>query len=179
VNGRTLVLVPFVVIAAACRRSAPAPVMTTVPPPSVSEPRLVTVPVERPPVTLSPALLAPVDSANEVRVQIDTQGRDVDVRTVLTWLGDAAGLRFAFSPDINKKIRITLVDVPVSQAIQTVLSMASLTLEGATAPQRPSNASVVFYQLPVNVDSLSVDAIMKRFGVSRAMAELLVRERRP
>jgi hypothetical protein len=166
--------------AVSCRSAPapePAPVMIAARPPVVPE-VLVSAPVGRPPAATSPALLAPVDSANEVRVQIDTQGRDVDVRTVLTWLGDAAGLRFAYSPDINKKIRITLVDIPVSQAIQTVLSMAGLTLESANGTtQRPSNASVVFYQLPVNIDSLSIDAIMKRFGVSREVAEVLVRGR--
>jgi len=37
----------------------------------------------------------------------------------------------------------------------------------------------VFYEVPVNIDSLSVESIMKRFGVSRAVADVLVQARTP
>ena len=59
-----------------------------------------------------------------------------------------------------------------------VLALADLTLENPNrAPLTPTNNSVVFYRVPVNVDSLSVEAIMKAFGVGRTMAELMVQAR--
>jgi hypothetical protein len=113
------------------------------------------------------------DSAEE-RVSIDTHGRDVDVRDALQFLADRGGLSLVYSPDIDKRVRLKLIDVPVSQALQAVLAVAGLTLETVGPTKAPSTTSVVFYQLPVNVDSLSVDAIMKRFGVSRTVAEMIV-----
>jgi hypothetical protein len=43
----------------------------------------------------------------------------------------------------------------------------------------PFDTVTVFYQLPANIDSLSVDGIIRRFGVSREMAELIAKSRRP
>jgi type II secretory pathway component HofQ len=121
---------------------------------------------------------SPSDSAAEVHVDIDTHGAEIDVRQALAFLADKGKLSLIFSPDINKKVRLQLHDVPVSQALQAVLASAGLTLEnmnGATTPGPTS--SVVFYQLPVNVDSLSVEGVMKAFGVGRTAAELIVQQR--
>jgi hypothetical protein len=159
------------VVISACHRAAPPEMASSAPPlprQVMSEPRTQT--------GTSP-VMAPVDTGTEPRVKIDTHGRDVDVRMILDYLAEQAGVQFAYSPEINKRIRITLADVPVSQALQTVLSLAGLTLEGTTTGKLPSMPGVVFYQLPVHVDSLSVEAIMKRFGVGRAVAELLVQSR--
>ena len=66
-------------------------------------------------------------------------------------------------------------NVPVSLALQTLLSLGDLTLETTTPGAKlPGIPSVVFYELPVNVDSLSAEAIMKRYGVGRAIADLIV-----
>jgi hypothetical protein len=164
------------VIAATCQ-SAPAPVMTATPPPRLPQP--MSEPAAR---VASPAagsvLVAPPDTALEERVTLDTHGREVDVRQVLDFLASRAGVRLVYSPDITKRVRLTLIDVPLSQAIQTVLSVAGLMLEGSGIPGRmPPTPAVVFYDLPVNVDSLSVASIMKRFGVGRSVAELLVQGR--
>jgi hypothetical protein len=159
--------------AVSCTTPAP-PVMTTSAP---SLPRLVSPPVERVPTPPPGGLITPVDPASEELVGLDTHGREIDVRQILDFLGGRAGVRFVYSPDINKRIRVTLVDVPVSQAIQTVLATAGLTLEAGATTKTPPTPGVVFYALPVNIDSLSVDAIMRRFGVGRAVAEMLVESR--
>ena len=118
------------------------------------------------------------DTASEVRVDIDTHGAEIDVRQALAFLADKGRLSLVFPPEINKKVRLQLHDVPVSQALQAVLASAGLTLENMNAPTTNGpTSSVVFYQLPVNVDSLSVEAIMKRFGVGRTAAELIVQTR--
>ncbi len=160
------------VVLAACHQASPPAVLS---PPAL--------PLQQPtaePMTTSAAMSAPLvtDTASEVRVDIDTHGAEIDVRQALAFLADKGKLSLVFSPEINKKVRLQLHDVPVSQALRAVLASANLTLENMNAPTTTGpTSSVVFYQLPVNVDSLSVEAIMKRFGVGRTAAELIVQTR--
>lgn len=167
---RSSVVGAAVAVAGACHSSPQQP--TVVPPPPIPQRAQLSPPPERTAAETSPRL-APLDTAAEERVTLDTHGQRVDVREVLTFLGQRAGLRFVFDPEIDKRVRVTLVDVPLSQAIQTVLLTARLTLEGGL-PGRQPTASVVFYELPVNIDSLSETAIVRRFGVSREIAAMLV-----
>ena len=117
-------------------------------------------------------------AGTEERITIDTHGAEIDVRQALSFIASHSGINLIYSPEINRKVRLQLIDVPVSDALQAVLAVAGLTLESTTPKARATGSSaVVFYELPVNVDSLSADAIMKRFGVGRAIAELLVQGR--
>jgi hypothetical protein len=177
-SKRSLVLgVVSALLAAACQRTPP-PTMVSRPPVVPQQQIAAPAPVLETKSGGSQQLLTRGDTAAEEHVQVETYGRDVDVRDILSFLGQRAGLRFVFAPEINKKVRVSMNDVPLSFAISTVLSLANLTLEGSNGPgQRPLASSVVFYELPVNVDSLSIDAIMKRFGVGRAVAEMLVEAR--
>ena len=172
-SKRSLLLLASAAMAFGCHHTSSSPVVP--PPPLLPQRFSTTVMTEQ----LSPGTTyqTVTRSTPEEHVQVETYGREVDVREILTFLGQRAGLRFVFAPEINKKIRVSLNDVPVSLAITTVLSLANLTLEGSTPGQRPLATSVVFYELPVNIDSLSVDAIMKRFGVGRTVAEMLVEAR--
>ena len=160
------------IVAALASCYAPPAVMV-VNPPSLPQEQLAAPP------SLPPGTTAAMskDSSVEYTVTVDTHGRETDVRDILGFLGHAAGIRFVFSPDINRKVRMTLTDVPISTAIDAVLAEANLTLEGTTSLNPPPTPAVVFYQVAVNVDSLSVESIMKRFGVGRAVAEALVRAR--
>jgi type II secretory pathway component HofQ len=149
------------------------PPMVVVNPPPLPQEQLAAPP------SLPPGRTAAVskDTTVEYTVTVDTHGRDADVREILGFLGHAAGIRFVFSPDVNRKVRMTLADVPISTAIDAVLAEAGLTLEGTTSLKPPPTPAVVFYQIAVNVDSLSVESIMKRFGVGRAVAEAVVQAR--
>jgi hypothetical protein len=169
VSTRSLVVVVSAMLAACF---PPPPVMVVNPPPLPQEQ------LAAPP-SLPPGTTAAVskDTTVEYTVTVDTHGREADVRDILGFLGHAAGVRFVFSPDINRKVRMTLTDVPISTAIEAVLAEANLTLEGTTSLKPPPTPAVVFYQVPVNVDSLSVESIMKRFGVGRAVAEALAQSR--
>ncbi len=145
-------------------------------PPPVPHQQVTPPPISRP--STSPSAGLAVDTTTEARVELDTHGAEVDVRPILDFLASKAGISLIYSPDVNKKVRLHLIDVPVSQAIQSVLSVANLTLQSTNSASKvPSVPAVVFYQLPVNVDSLSADAIMKRFGVGRGVAELIVNAR--
>jgi hypothetical protein len=155
---------------AACHRAEPA----VEPPPAL------------PSAQIAPPILTPVapsqmatDTAREAHVDVDTHGTEVDVRNLLDFVAKAGNFSLVYSPNLNRKVRVTLNDVPVSVALKALLEAADLSAEPAASNGRPpSSASVVFYQLPVNVDSLSVDAIMSRFGVGREIAEMIVNSRR-
>ena len=104
----------------------------------------------------------------------------VDVRIPLRMIAAAGHYGLVVPPEVTKKVTVTIDSVPVSLALKVVLQDANLGLvpSQTTRAKLPYDTTVVFYQLPVNVDSLSVDAIMKRFGVSRDIAEMLVLSRK-
>jgi hypothetical protein len=123
--------------------------------------------------------IAAIDTAREPHVDIDTHSRDEDVRPLLEFVARAGGYRLIYPANLSRKVRVELNDVPASVALATLLELADLTLEPTTPTElRPLNRPVVFYELPVNVDSLSADAIVARFGVSRAVADMIVAARR-
>jgi len=156
----------------ACHHAPPA----VSPPPALAAQQQLSLPPEFLSAVISP--VSSPDTAAEQHVNIDTHGQEEDVRLVLAFLADQGKLNLVFSPEINRKIRLQLHDVPVSQALQAVLAASGLTLENLNGAKKTEpTSSVVFYQLPVNVDSLSVEAIMKRFGVGRTAAELIFNSR--
>lgn len=104
---------------------------------------------------------------------------DSDVRLVLQKIAEIGKLDLIISGGIRKKISVEYYHVPVSVALKDVLARAGLRLGSGTSAPLPFDSVTVFYRLPANVDSLSVDGIMRRFGVSRELAELIVKSRRP
>jgi hypothetical protein len=153
----------------ACQHAAPPQVAA---PPEVSTAQLST----PSPSPVAPRRAASGDTAPEPTISIHAQ--DTDVRPLLQAIARRGGFSLVFSPSLNRKVTVELNDVPVSVALTSVLQAAGLSLESTTAAApHATTAPVVFYQLPVNVDSLSVDAIMKRFGVGRTVAEMIVEAR--
>jgi hypothetical protein len=104
---------------------------------------------------------------------------DSDVRLVLQRIAEAGNLELIIPGNIRKTISVEYIHVPVSVALKDVLARSGLRLGIGPAAPMPFDTVTVFYRLPANVDSLSVDGIMKRFGVSRSMAELIVKSRPP
>jgi hypothetical protein len=122
------------------------------------------------------AVIASVTAEPLISINFPTP---VDVRIPLRMIAAMGHYGLVVPPEVSKKIAVTLDSVPVSVALKAVLQGAGLALV-PTEPQRarlPFDTAVVFFQLPVNVDSLSIDAIMKRFGVSRDIAAMLVLSR--
>lgn len=101
------------------------------------------------------------------------------VRTVLERLAEIGNLSLIIPASLNRTITVQYVNVPVSVALQDLLTRSGLRLGTATAGPLPFDTVTVYYNLPANIDSLSVEGIMRRFGVSRRMAELIVKSRRP
>ena len=110
---------------------------------------------------------------------VDLELADAPVRLVLQRLAEIGGLQLVIPPNLNRTISVQYVRVPVSVALDDVLRRSGLRLGSGPAANLPYDTVTVFYHLPANIDSLSVEAIMRRFGVSRAMAELIVKSRRP
>ena len=127
----------------------------------------------------SSAPTAPLLMAETTEPLVDLELVDAPVRLVLQRLAEIGGLQLVIPPNLNRTISVQYVRVPVSVALDDVLRRAGLRLGSGPAANLPFDTVTVFYQLPANIDSLSVDAIMRRFGVSRRMAELLVKSRRP
>jgi hypothetical protein len=110
---------------------------------------------------------------------VDLEMVNAPVHLVLQKLAELGKLELIIPPNLNRTISVQYVHVPVSVALKDVLSRSGLRLGTGPAANLPFDTVTVFYHLPANVDSMSADAIMRRFGLSRAMAELIVRSRRP
>jgi hypothetical protein len=130
------------------------------------------------PPTASPVAPASI-MAEPPEPYVDLELVDAPVRLVLQRLAEIGGLQLVIPATLNKTISVQYVRVPVSIALDDVLRRSGLRLGSGPATNLPYDTVTVFYQLPANIDSLSVDGIMRRFGVSRAVAELIVKSRRP
>lgn len=137
--------------------------------------------------TMPAAVMAPDVSAPDISSTrpeapepvVDLEMVDAPVKLILQRLADIGGLQLILPPNLNKTISVQYIHVPVSIALSDVLKRADLRLGAGSAPNLPFDTVTVFYRLPANVDSMSADAIMRRFGVTKAVAELIVKSRRP
>ena len=165
-------LTTIALIAACTQQHAETTVRGTPAPPALPSAQLA------PPVVVPVSGAALPDPSREPRVDIDTHSRDEDVRPLLEFVARAGGYRLVFPTNLDRRVRVSLTNVPVSVALTTLLQAADLTLESTTpGTQPPPTRPVVFYELPMNVDSLSAAAIVKRFGVNPAVAEMIVTSR--
>jgi hypothetical protein len=146
--------------------------------PAAAPVRIVSATADAPVGTAIP--VAPTTTMPEpVEPYVDLELVDAPVRLVLQRLADIGGLQLVIPANLRQTISVQYVKVPVSVALDDVLRRSGLRLGTGPATNLPYDTVTVFYQLPANVDSLSVDALMKRFGVSRTLAELIVKSRRP
>ena len=104
---------------------------------------------------------------------------DSDVRLVLQKIAEIGKRDLIISGGIRKKISVEYYHVPVSVALKDLLARTGLRLGMGTSAPLPFDTVTVFYRLPTNVDSLSTEDIMRRFGVSRELADLIVKSRKP
>jgi hypothetical protein len=124
--------------------------------------------------------LAPVRSrdplagiVSDKRITLTTANQDV--RMLLLWLAEQAGASMVISPDVNARITVSFRDVSVVEAMRAVMAEAGLSV--LVGPMEAPWPPVVFYQLPVNINTASAEAIAARFGVSLEMARFIVESR--
>lgn len=107
------------------------------------------------------------------RVTLTANG--ADVRTLLLWLAREAGVSIVVSPDVSARVSVSFNDVPAAEAIRAIMAEARLSVL-TSALQSPWPA-VVFYRLPVNVNTASPQVIAASFGVSDDLAKWIVESR--
>lgn len=115
--------------------------------------------------------LAGITSTTRISITAHNQ----DVRTLLLWLAEQAGTSLVISPDVNARVTVSFRDVPVADALRAVMAEAGLSV--LVGPMQAPWTPVVFYQLPVNVNVASAEAIAARFGVSLELARFIVNSR--
>jgi aspartate aminotransferase-like enzyme len=79
------------------------------------------------------------------------------------------------APDVTSRVTIHFENVQAADAMRAIIAEAGLSV--LTAPRRPNWPPVVFHELPVNLDDVSVERMMERFGVSAEMAQWIVESR--
>lgn len=136
--------------------SPPLPVVQPAQPRTVVEPRdlLDSLP-PGPPVTLS--------------------ARDQDVRALLVGLAELAGISLVLDPAVEGRITVRLDRVPARDALRTVLAAAGLSL--VTGPPAAPWGPVVFYTVPINIDTASPAQIRARWNVGPEALDWIIRSR--
>jgi hypothetical protein len=145
---------------------SPEPVAAVDPPPAL--------PPSTPP---SPTLLVttvPVETTEARRNvrSVTLSAADADVRALLPALAEAADLSLVMGPQVEGRVTVNLVDLPADEALRLVLAEAGLMIE--QAPFRSPWAPVVFYALPINIDTADSDLMRERYHISPEMAQWLV-----
>ena len=115
--------------------------------------------------------LAGVSSTRRVTLTAVNQ----DVRLLLLWLAEQAGVGMVIAPDVNARVTVAFRDTPVVEALRAVMVEAGLSV--LVGPLEAPWPPVVFYQLPVNVNVASAEAIAARFGVSLELARFITESR--
>lgn len=115
--------------------------------------------------------LAGLDATKRVTLSAN----NANARTLLLSLAREAGVSLIVSPDVTARVSVNFVDVPAAEAMRAIITEAGLAV--LTAGQQSPWPPVVFYQLPVNINQVSAETIVARFGVSAEMAKWIVESR--
>lgn len=145
-------------------------------------PRIVPAPLQPLPVELrvedrepeAPAIvLTPPDEPDRL---ITLTATNVSVRELLPLLAEAADIDLVLAPEVEGRVSVQFRNVPAAEALDAVLSQAGL---GSPPPPLtvPWIPAVVFYELPVNVNTADAFTLQRRFGISAAAAEMIVASR--
>ena len=115
------------------------------------------------------------ESAVPAGKRITLNAVDADARSLILTIAKEADLNIVVSSDVKSRVTIAIKDVPAMEAIESVIEAAGLQL--STTTKSAMLPAVVFYQIPLDVNKASADAIVARFGVSREMADFIVASR--
>lgn len=107
--------------------------------------------------------------------KISLTATNANVREVLPAIAAAAGISLVMTPDVKGRISLYLKDVAPLDALRAVIDEAGLVVGENVIPV--PYGPVVFFQLPVNVNTASAPVLKARFGISDSTANWLVRAR--
>jgi hypothetical protein len=107
--------------------------------------------------------------------RVSLNANNAEARTLLLWLAQEAGVSLVVAPDVTARVSVSFNNVPAGEAMRAIIAEAGLSLlaPGMLSPWPP----VVFYQMPININQVSAETIVARFGVSLEMAKWIVESR--
>lgn len=158
----------FLVVGCASSRTAPAPTNSPVLPPALPplSVEVLTVP--------SKSVTAP-DAVKGKGSRLTLSASNVDVRELLPALASAAGVSMVMAPDVRGRVTVHFVNADARDVLRAVIEQAGLTV-GPVELIAPF-PKPLFLDLPVNVNEASAAAMQVRFGISAALADLIVTSR--
>lgn len=107
--------------------------------------------------------------------RVTLTARNADARTLLLWLAQEAQVSLVVAPDVTSRVSVNFENVQAHDAMRAIMAEAGLSV--LAAPRQPNWPPVVFHQLPVNVNEVSAERVVERFGVSAEMAKWIVESR--
>jgi hypothetical protein len=115
--------------------------------------------------------LAPASTAKRVSLT----AVDADARSLLIAIAGEAGVNMVVSNDVRQRVSVSFKDATADEAIRAIIAQAGLTI--VDPPSARALPTVVYYQLPLNVNDAPVESIAARFGVSAELARWLAENR--
>jgi hypothetical protein len=100
---------------------------------------------------------------------------DADARSLLIAIAREAGMSLVVSNDVRQRVSVSFTDATADDAIRAIIAQAGLTV--VDPPSTRALPTVIYYQLPLNVNDAAVEAISARFGVSAELARWLAENR--
>lgn len=107
--------------------------------------------------------------------RINLTAINAPVRELLPELAAAAGVSIVMAPDVTGRVTVSLHDVPAMDALRAVIDQAGLTVGPSFLPNPVG--PVVFYQIPVNLNTASAATIRARYDVQQTTADFIVKAR--
>lgn len=173
-NRKKLAALSALTIASACAPAPRAVIVRTVPVPVATQPHLsAQLPVDQ--IIIGTRPVTPVQGSTPGGNKITMTATNADVREILPALASAAGISLVMTPDVRGRVSVNLRNVSAVDALRAVIEEAGLTVGTSEIPIPYS--PVVFYNLPVNVNSASAATIKARYGVSDSVANWIVKGR--
>lgn len=158
----------FLIAGCASARTAPPPATAPALPPALPPlaVEVLTVPQR--------GLNAP-DAVKGKTSRLTLSASNVDVRELLPAIASAAGVSMVMAPDVRGRVTVHFVNADARDVLRAVIEQAGLTV-GPVELIAPF-PKPLFLDLPVNVNEASGAAMQVRFGISAALAELIVTSR--
>lgn len=169
------VLVCFATTALACRAHTPQ-IGETAPAPAPDLPPIAAATIVTPEVARAEAqpVADPLATLSGSRL-ISLHATNADARALLVAVAREAGLNLVVDGDVRARVTVSLTDVPAADAIRAIIESAGLAVAGPS--MTGAITSIVFYQLPVNIDRASATTIAARFGTTIELANFIVESR--
>jgi len=116
----------------------------------------------------------PIDGLGATKL-VSLNANNAEARTLLLWLAQEAGVSLVVAPDVTARVSVSFNNVPAGEAMRAIIAEAGLSLiaPGMQSPWPP----VVFFQMPIDINRVSAETIVARFGVSLEMAKWIVESR--